>query len=63
MVRVSISGRLARRTWRDPYYIDTQLLQVVDFGDDASQVAPAGSLCVLEGGWIDLGPSLVILLS
>ena len=44
-----------RRTWRYPYNIYAQFFEIVHFGNDAFEIAPAGVLGVFEGGRVDLG--------
>lgn len=43
------------RTWWYPYNIDAQSFEIVNFGNDAFEIAPAGVRSVFERGRVDLG--------
>ena len=41
-------------TWRHPYDVNAQLLEVVKLRGDTLNVAPAITVGIKERGWIDL---------
>ena len=48
-----------RRTWIYPYDIYAQIFKIVDFGNDALEITPAGARSILERGRVDLCMMLV----